>query len=214
VLGSKCLVHIPEEDRQAARKLDIRSHKGLFLGLISTNTYKVWVPSLRKIVKSAHVRFFEAYMPKEKQFWDNKGENSGAEATRSPENLEDTVSEGEQRGLANVTSVITTPEPFSSPMPLATEPKSSKIEVLLPKNIPNNTEYQDYREFEGMDLDNAASYATCYTSKTEISHWVYSIVLEAKNRILDEELNRAILAPVYLSIGYYYIAILDPKTVR
>jgi hypothetical protein len=158
-------------------------------------------------MKSAHVRFFEAHMPKEKQFWGNKGGNSDAESSISAETLEDTVSEGEQRGLGGVTPVITTPEPFSSPMPLANEPKSSKIQVLLPKNIPNDTEYQDYREFEGMDLDNAASYATCYTGKAEISHWVYSIVLEAKNRILDEEPNRAILASVSSSTGCYHTAI-------
>lgn len=216
VLGSKCLVHIPVEDRQAARKLDIRSHKGLFLGLISTNTYRVWVPSLRKVVKSAHVRFFEADIPIEKQFWGTKGDNLGAEDTVSPEFQKDTVSEGEQRGLADVTPVITISDPNEPPMPqLEDEPKPSKIEVLLPERIPNENDYEDYRDLDSMDIDCATSYAASYTSKTEISHWVYSIILETKNRVLDEEPKRNISAAPISSKGDCYSTIVpEPRTVR
>ena len=74
IFGCTAFVHIHDQHRS---KLDLRSHKCIFLGYSSTQKgYRCYSPSLRKYFVSRDVTFFE-----HQSFYPNQpleGENSGA----------------------------------------------------------------------------------------------------------------------------------------
>ena len=59
IFGSKCHVRIPPEKRT---KLDAHSLEGLFCGISRTSkAYRIWIPKLRKMIKSRDVIVYEKY---------------------------------------------------------------------------------------------------------------------------------------------------------
>ena len=166
-IGTEVLVHIPEEKRAAAKKMDPRAQKGHLLAVLGTQTYLVWLGG-RKVIQTSFIKLYER--PEQQTTTPPKLALPMPPTEPSPpvttEHLPPVATEP-------LPPVATEPLP-----PAATEPNLPEIEIPLPQATKQQRE-----EFQRFD------------DEMDTSELITHLVALAHNYRSDKTSSRDLLEP-------------------